>query len=307
MKVVTSGARYLDIDAYGGCIAYAELLNKMGEPAIAASTAPLNESITPTIRSWGSELVRDYSADQNDTYVIIDLSNPEIFDTFVDQAKVEEIIDHHMEFEAYWHERLGDRAQIEFLGAACTQVFERWKQAGKLSEISETSARLLIAGMLDNTLNFEADITTDRDRSAYKELLQYAHLPADWPAQYFAECQTQIMADLSVSLINDTKTALFPSLDSKVSIGQLVVWDAAKIINSEQTTIVKTMAATGHDWFVNVVSISEGRNYLLTHNDKLRSFLEKTVKAVFDTEGLGVTQRLWLRKEIMKADIDANR
>lgn len=56
VKVITSGSSYLDIDAYGGCIAYAELLNLLGYEAKAVSSAKLNESITPTIRSWGRKL-----------------------------------------------------------------------------------------------------------------------------------------------------------------------------------------------------------------------------------------------------------
>ena len=42
MKIVTSGSAYLDIDAYAGCIACAELLNVLGEPAKALSSATAN-------------------------------------------------------------------------------------------------------------------------------------------------------------------------------------------------------------------------------------------------------------------------
>lgn len=56
MKIVTSGAPYMDIDAYGGCVAYAELLRILGSHARAVSTAPLNESISKTVRSWQAPL-----------------------------------------------------------------------------------------------------------------------------------------------------------------------------------------------------------------------------------------------------------
>ena len=46
MIIVTSGARYIDIDAYASIIAYANLLNLKGKNAIAYSSSPLNESIT---------------------------------------------------------------------------------------------------------------------------------------------------------------------------------------------------------------------------------------------------------------------
>jgi inorganic pyrophosphatase/manganese-dependent inorganic pyrophosphatase len=45
MKIITSGASYLDIDAYACCIAYAELLNLQGIPARAVSSAKPNASV----------------------------------------------------------------------------------------------------------------------------------------------------------------------------------------------------------------------------------------------------------------------
>ena len=41
--------KYIDIDAYAGIIAYANLLNLKGIQAKAVSTAKLNESITQTL------------------------------------------------------------------------------------------------------------------------------------------------------------------------------------------------------------------------------------------------------------------
>jgi inorganic pyrophosphatase/exopolyphosphatase len=65
-----------------------------------------------------------------------------------------------------------------------------------LGEMGQASARLLMCGILDNTLNFGAKITTERDRRAYQELSKIADLPEDWPAQYFAACQAGIVHDL---------------------------------------------------------------------------------------------------------------
>jgi hypothetical protein len=45
--VITSGKPYLDIDAYGAIVAYAELLRAQSNDAQAVSTSTLNESIPP--------------------------------------------------------------------------------------------------------------------------------------------------------------------------------------------------------------------------------------------------------------------
>lgn len=123
MRIVTSRARYIDIDAYAGCVAYAELLEIQGEEARAVSTAPLNESITKTVRSWPAKFSTDYSPSVRDEYIVIDVSDPEHFDIFVQLTRVTEIIDHHPGFEQYWHEKLGEKAQIERVGSVATRKF----------------------------------------------------------------------------------------------------------------------------------------------------------------------------------------
>src|SRR6187549_2123290 len=104
MKIITSGSSFLDIDAYTCMIAYAELLTSQGIPAQAISTAPLNESITKTIRSWPVEFQTTYSPSAEDTYTLVDTSTPEFFETFVDVTRIDSIIDHHPGYEAYWTE-----------------------------------------------------------------------------------------------------------------------------------------------------------------------------------------------------------
>lgn len=108
------------------------------------------------------------------------------------------------------------------MGAACTQVFEKWEQSGLLKEISETSARLLMCGILDNTLNFGADITTERDHHAYGMLKKYANLPEDWPARYFRDCQKVILQNLSASLKHDTKTPHYKLTGMPRPLGSLL-------------------------------------------------------------------------------------
>src|SRR5436190_9189636 len=99
MRVVTSGSAYVDIDAYAGCVAYAEFLKEQGNEAQAISTAPLNESISKTVRSWQAPLQSTYTPSESDTYTLIDVSDPAYFDRVVDLERVDEVIDHHPGFE----------------------------------------------------------------------------------------------------------------------------------------------------------------------------------------------------------------
>lgn len=105
MIVVTTGKKYIDIDAYASCIAYAKLLNLKGINAKAVSKANLNESITTSIKELDEKL-DNYIPKDEDKYIIIDISKKEEFDTFVKEENIIEIIDHHQGFKEYWEKKL---------------------------------------------------------------------------------------------------------------------------------------------------------------------------------------------------------
>ncbi|MDB5160429.1 MAG: putative inorganic pyrophosphatase [Candidatus Saccharibacteria bacterium] len=302
MKVITSGLTFLDIDAYAGCVAYAELLNLQGIEAIAFSSANINESVTKTIRSWEAPLVTNYEPSSFDTFTLIDVSEPDFLEKTVDINRVEEVIDHHVGYEKFWEEKIGSKANLEFIGAACTQVYESWARAGRFNEMSETSAKLLLSGILDNTLNFKAGVTTNRDHEAYEKLSKIANLPADWPALYFEECEASILSDLEHALINDTKVMSFKNLDvEKIAFGQMVIWNGKRVIDEYRDTLAEIMNTQAADWFVNVVSISDGQSFLIASGDDVERWAAKVLGISFEN-GLAHANRLWLRKEIVKQD-----
>jgi inorganic pyrophosphatase/exopolyphosphatase len=295
MKIVTATDEYLDIDAYGSMVAYAELLNAQGIPAIAASSAPFNASITDEIRQWPAKIVRGYAPKADDESIIVDVSNPEYIEDTA--AKIVEIIDHHPGYEQYWTERLGEKAHIEIIGAVATLIYERWLRAGKLPEMSQTSARLLICGILDNTLDFNADITTDRDREAYDRLKTLANFSFDPRKWYFKSVDQMISRDLVYSIVNDTKPNQ-PVLGG-LTIGQLMMWDISGLIDRRRAEIEKTISKVDKKWLVNLINLSDKRSYFLASDNKVAAGISDLLGVKFKN-GLAVASRMWLRKEILK-------
>lgn len=302
MRIVTSGSAYIDIDGYAGAIAYAELLQAQGYKARAVSTAILNESICETVRSWQAPLHTGYKASKNDSYSLIDVSDPAYFDKIVALERVAEVIDHHPGYEELWQAQLGKDAQIEFIGAACTLVYERWKNAGLLSKMSVPSARLLICGILDNTLNFGAKVTTRRDVEAYDALCKQANLPKNWTAQYFTECQEAILQDVENAIKNDIKILSFKSFDQPICFGQLVVWDVGNVLNGHSKVLSKTLSNIKPDWFMNLICVGERKSYFVTSNSSVQAWLGKLLDVKFDGS-IAIADRLWLRKEVIKQDL----
>lgn len=303
MEVVTTGRLYLDIDAYAGIVAYAELLQAQGLDAAAVSGAPFNSSVSRTIRLWSSPLKTDYRPDPDDTFAVIDVSNPEHFDGMVNLSRVVTVIDHHVGFESYWHDRIGDNASIEFIGAACTLVYERWQRAGLLDSMSQLSARLLVSGILDNTLNFGASVTDQRDIDAHTELVKRAGLPDGWTAQYFGECQESILQNVGLAIGNDTKRLQLKSYAGPVRTAQLAVWDGQSAIKGRLPEIESSLGKEDGDWLVNLISVGERCSYFVSANEGVRQWLSGLAGVAFE-RGVARADRLWLRKELIKKDAE---
>jgi len=296
MRVVTSGSAYLDIDAYACCIAYAELLNHQGAEARAVSSAPLNVSISRTVLGWQSSL-DDYLPKSGDEFVLVDVSDYHHFDPLVVLDQVVEVIDHHPGFENYWAQKLGAGAEILPIGAAATQIFQRWEVAGLLPLISEQSAALLATAILDNTLNFTGQLTTPSDIRAYEVLARLAKLAADWPERYFCECQAAIESDLVGALAVDMKRLKADSNLPQV-FAQMAVWDAGALIQTHRSTIGHWLATQGEDWLLNVISIRECKSYFLAESLVSQQKVSDLLPIEWQA-GLAVLERSLLRKELL--------
>ncbi|RON81270.1 bifunctional oligoribonuclease/PAP phosphatase NrnA [Pseudomonas fluorescens] len=302
MKIITSGASYLDIDAYACCIAYAELLNLQGIAARAVSSAPANASVAPTVLGWPGAF-DDYPPTPNDEFVLVDVSDYHHFDPLVVLERVVEVIDHHPGYEHYWAQKLGAGADIRPIGAAATQVYQRWQGAGLLSAISRHSAALLATAILDNTLNFSGQMTTAADIEAYADLASRAQLPADWPRQYFLECQASIESDLAAALAADSKQ-MKPESNLPGFFAQMTVWDADALLQKHRPMIKRWMAEQGDDWLLNVISIRDRKSCFLAPAEVSQQKLNHLLPLDWQA-GLAVRAPSMLRKELLKLALDA--
>ncbi|NVZ23704.1 DHH family protein [Pseudomonas costantinii] len=296
MRVVTSGSAYLDIDAYACCIAYAELLNRQGIDARAVSSAPLNFSICRRVRDWHASL-DDYLPTTDDEFVLVDVCDYHHFDPIVVLDQVWEVIDHHPGFESYWAQKLGDRADIQPVGAAATLVFQRWEAAGLLPQISQHSAALLATAILDNTLNFTGQMTTPMDIRAYEVLARQANLAANWPEQYFSECQAAIESDLLSALAADMKQ-MTATRNLPQVVAQMTVWDAGVLIQRHRSAINQWLTAQGEDWLLNAISIRERKSYWLAGPVLSRQKLSLLLSIKWQG-ALAVLERAMQRKELV--------
>jgi nanoRNase/pAp phosphatase (c-di-AMP/oligoRNAs hydrolase) len=288
--IVTTGQPFTDIDALACALAYTQLLTLEGKRAECVLPGPLNKSVTDKIGGWNLKFSKTPSTQQA-KYVLVDISEPEFFASFVKISNVIEVYDHRKGFENYWSDRLGRASHIELVGSCATLIWEMFVKQNQSKHISKVNANLLFTAIVSNTLNFKASVTTKRDKKAFSQLKRFIDLPKNWVETYFTDQDKEIDRDISGAIINDTK---------KISpiIGQLELWDSRKVIFKHLSEIENTLKAFGDsDWFLTSPSISEGINYLFTKSETVKTILKKIIDAKFDRD-IGTTKKLWLRKEI---------
>lgn len=301
--ILTAGSTYLDIDAYACCVAMAELLQLKGIHAIAYSKATYNYSVCGTLATEGKilrELPADVSEKEAD-YIIADVSDPDFLKGSVPLDRVTAVYDHHTGFESYWQSRIGENAHVEFLGAAATLIYREWKKAGLQDRMSQSTALLLIAAILDNTLNLTSSNTTPEDVETFRELCRKENIGEDWCAFYFTEVQANVEADLHNALLNDTKTIRNnPVLPPRVS--QITVWDAQSIL--ERLTEIRLWFGDTENWMINIIDIQHRCSYFVCDDISYQQKIGQVFDIRFE-DGVAKTPVSYLRKEIIKKTQDS--
>mgnify|MGYP003294766663 CR=1 FL=1 len=298
-KIITAGPTYLDIDAYACAVALAELLVLKGENAVAYSSAPCNYSVCDFLKEDGQILKKlpENIAEENTEYIIVDVSDPDFLKTSVPLEKVCAVYDHHPGFEAYWREQIGDAARIEFIGAAATLIYRQWKNEGLEEKMKNSTAKLLVAAILDNTLNLTSSNTTDEDIAAFRELCNKAGIGEEWCASYFSGVQSDVEADLKNALFKDIKNIrnnpVLPPL-----VAQICVWDTESIL-SKLSEIRALFDGTEYAWMINIIDIKHRCSYFVCDDVFYQKKIELLFGISFDA-GVAKNDASYLRKEIIK-------
>lgn len=297
--IITAGSTYLDIDAYACCVAMRELLALKGEKVIAYSAAPRNYSVCEALVENG-QVATTLSPDflvESARYIIVDVSDPDYIKTSVPLDQVAEVYDHHVGFEEYWTSRIGAGAHIEFIGAAATLIYREWKKAGLESQMTRATALLLIAAILDNTLNLTSANTTAEDMEVFHELCEKEGIDKAWCAEYFSQVQASVEADLENALFTDIKVNRNnPLLPAKVA--QLCVWDAGSIL-ARISEIRQWFAESTDSWMINLIDLQNRCCFFVCDDSDCQKKLEAVFGVIFSS-GVAKSSVSYLRKEIIK-------
>lgn len=302
MIIITSGNKNLDIDAYASGIAYETLLNSLGKQAKFISTANFNTSISNLILSLNFKVQTNYTKNEEDFFIIQDTSSPVTFDKIVDKSKIMKIIDHHKGSEDLWKD-CNFNCQIEYVGAVATLIYEKFVEYKKTNILTQNLCKLLIAAILDNTLNLKSSATTDRDIKAYNELQKLGNLTQEFDRDYFISCQETINEDVISAVKGDIRTD-FENYLLPENFGQLLVYDINPVLKNLND--INLLFKENEEWLINIINISDGKSYIYTTNKSSQIKIEKLLNKKFDNNFI-VLDKFKLRKEIIALDISKNK
>ena len=295
MTIITVGKNYIDIDGYASAIAYRELLTLQGIEAKFVSDAILNYSITKSLIDIPYS-IDEYEIKEDDKFIILDLSNKDYFPGFVKEDSIIEIIDHHSGFEEYWKNKIGNKSIIEPIGSVATIIVEKYERLNLLDKMNKDIAKLLMAAILDNTLNFTANITKDRDKAAYHRLEEITN-DYNYVEKYFKEVQESIESNLEEYIRNDIKVQRGNEYIPDV-FGQLTIWDSEKLLkNFEQ--IKNILNSYDSKWIMNLISLKDNTSYIIYSDNSVKIRLEQFLNCSDDGKILTIKPAM-LRKEILK-------
>lgn len=220
---------------------------------------------------------------------MLDTSDPDSFDRIVNHDNIIEIIDHHPGHENFWRGQKNVKVQIEPIGSVATIIYEKFVEKKLEHKLSPEICKLLACAIVDNTLNLRANITKQRDITAYNELIRLGGIDENFVRQYFEDCETAILNDLEKAINNDTKNFSY-------RFGQIAIYNHGKVLS--QLDCIKKVFAHDDDWLVNLISLKNGKSYLITTKQKSKDKLKELFNKDFDGDILTL-DKFMLRKEIL--------
>ena len=298
MKTLVTSYTNPDLDGTACAFAYTEFLQKTGKNAqTALFGSPHREAqfVMEKFNIPDFKNAEDF-IDDVDGIVLVDASDLNGISDKIKPEKVTEIIDHRKIHEA--HKFPNAKAQIELVGSAATLIAEKFYSNN--IEVSKESAALLYSAIVSNTINFKANVTTDRDVKMAKWLKTKVTIPENYIHEMFSN-KSQFKKSLEETLIDDFAT--FKLNNINLGIAQLEMVGVDEFINDNTDEIKKNLEKLKKEKSLNLIfftciDLENGFNKIVVIDEKSQKIVEKALKVKFNDM---ITRResILMRKEMV--------
>ena len=284
-----------DLDGTASMYAYSEFLRKTGKNSnFYIEGKPMQEAEI-VCEIFQIDLKPATRIEKEDKIIVTD-TNFFVTIPFVNPENIVEFIDHHKITES---QEICKNAkfQIEMVGAACTLVAERfWKNQ---VEISRESAILLYYGIISNTINLKAKVTTKRDLKMAKWLKEKCSEISDEKVKEIFMKKSQIRDSLRAEMEAEI---VWNFKGKRLTIAQLEYANVEKFLVENETKIREILQEVKREnqldyVLINCVDTLNGYSVILVIDEETEKLIADLLKIKF-CEKKAKTGELILRKEI---------
>ncbi|MFW5711392.1 MAG: putative manganese-dependent inorganic diphosphatase [Spirochaetota bacterium] len=199
----------------------------------------------------------------------------------IENAEILEIIDHHR--LAAEKTRTPIYVAAKPVGSTCTIVYQHYLQAG--IPVNTTTAKVLLAGLLSDTVILKSPTATDEDRRAAAQLANIAGITIEeYGEQIFSH--TAVLGKQDPKQVIKTDFKLYSEFNMKVGIGQVEVVTFQNIDEVEEiylNALDEIRKEQGLDWTMLLIT-----NVLHEHSKLFTTpFPEAEERVVFKQEKPG--------------------
>lgn len=295
-SIIVIGHKNPDTDSIVSAIAGAEYLEKaLGRDAKAYRAGVLNNETKFILEKWGVEAPEELNSSvQVESVCLVDHNESSQLADGIDHSKVDFVVDHH-KVAIITEKPLFMR--LEVLGSTSSLLAKMFFEKNVLP--SETVSKLLLSGILSDTLNFTSPTTTDEDKELATKLNEVAKLDME---SYVAEMfkAKSSLEGISTEEITTLDYKEFEMGSKKVGVG---TWETTlpESVNERKEEIFKILSERkvseklDYVYFM-VVDIIAGNCQLYIISEEEKSLAEKVFGAA-TSDGIMLLEGVVSRKK----------
>ena len=270
------GHKAPDTDSTGSPIIWAWYLSEVkGTPAMPCLLGEPNTEAQFVLKHWGLEkpaIIADVTPD--DTCVVVDTNNPAELPAGINDARVTEIIDHHMLVGG-----LKTRAPIAITmrPLACTATIMHDLIGSDLGRAPRGVLGAMLSCILSDTLEFRSPTTTDHDRRVAEKIAQALGVSIPDLAAAMFEAKSDVSAYSDAALLRmDSKEYSVAGKELRVSVLETT---APKVLLDRKAALMAAMPGVAKDdgadqVLLFIIDILNEEATLLVPNDLVKQMAE---------------------------------
>lgn len=303
MTIKVFGHRSPDTDSTGSPLIWAWYLSEVrGTPATAVLLGEPNTEAAFVLDRWGferPEIIDDVSAD--DECVVVDTNNLAELPKSINEAKVIEVIDHHLIQGGL---KTRQPIAVTMRPLACTATIMHQLMGDDAEQMPENIRGLMLSCILSDTLEFRSPTTTPTDEALARELANGLRLDLSEYAKRMFEAKSDVSAFGAADLLRmDSKE--YDVGGKKLRISVLETTSSKQVLDRKEEILSAMPQVAGEDGVEAVlffiVDILKEEATLLLGSDLAREVAEKSFGKAAEGDQVVLPGIMSRKKQIIPA------